>query len=52
MEASNTINYIVCDDFISHTSLNTLRYASVADYYFARRHIVVHLVAVVPLGCV
>ena len=32
--------YVVCYDFTSHTSLITLRYTTVADYYFARRHIV------------
>jgi hypothetical protein len=32
--------YVVCYDVTYHTSLITLRYTSVADYYFARRHIV------------
>jgi hypothetical protein len=41
--------YVVCNDVTSHTSLITLRYTTVADYYFARRHIVVHFSAVDPL---
>ena len=41
--------YVVCYDVTSHTSLITLRYTTVADYYFARRHIVVHFSALDPL---
>jgi hypothetical protein len=40
--------YVVCYDVTSHTSLLSLRYTSVADYYSACRHIVVHFSAVEP----
>jgi len=44
----NTMLYVVCYDGTSHASLLSLRYTSVADYYSARLHIVVHFSAVEP----
>ena len=41
--------YVVCYYVTSHTSVITLRYISVADYYFARRHIVVPFSALDPM---
>ena len=41
--------YVVCYDVTSQTSLITLRYTSVAVYYFAPRHIVAIFSALDPI---